>query len=97
MKNYTLPQLDKPAQAGKNDVLLVANGDLRLSANQKCWPAQKEMEAALTKAVASCGYKLVRAHRYDRRNQHQYHYGLSHETNWSGAGNRIGPQNGCRK
>ena len=27
-------------------VQLVASGDLRLSANQKCWPAQQEMEAA---------------------------------------------------
>ena len=27
-----------------HDVLLVASGDLRSSANQKCWPAQKAME-----------------------------------------------------
>ena len=26
-------------------VILVANGDLRLSANQKCWPAQSRAEA----------------------------------------------------
>ena len=43
-------------------VLLVANGDLRLSANQKCWPAQAAMEQQLTAAVAHFGHKLVRAH-----------------------------------
>jgi hypothetical protein len=43
-------------------VLLVANGDLRLSANQKCWPEQSKMEAKLTEVVASLGAKLVRAH-----------------------------------
>jgi hypothetical protein len=51
---------DKTARP--NEVYLVASGDLRLSANQKCWPAQQEMEAALGKAVADAGYKIVRAH-----------------------------------
>jgi hypothetical protein len=43
-------------------VYLVASGDLRLSANQKCWPAQQEMEAALGRAIEDAGYKVVRAH-----------------------------------
>ena len=29
-------------------IYLVANGDLRPSANQKCWPVQAEVEAAVT-------------------------------------------------
>ena len=45
-------------------ILLVANGDLRNSANEVCWPAQKAMEETLAKAVAKLGYKLVRAHAY---------------------------------
>jgi hypothetical protein len=53
-------------------VLLVANGDLRLSANQKCWAAQQEMEQALTKAVAETGYELVRAHPYKPDEQHGF-------------------------
>ena len=36
----------------KRTVLLVANGDLRQSANQTCWPAQLAMEQALTAALA---------------------------------------------
>jgi hypothetical protein len=53
-------------------VLLVANGDLRLSANQVCWPAQHAMEQALTAAVAKLGYKLVRAHPYKPALKHGF-------------------------
>jgi len=53
-------------------VLLVANGDLRLSANQKCWPAQAEMEHQLAKAVAAAGYKLVRAHPFKKDEGHGF-------------------------
>src|SRR3990172_2317667 len=52
---------NSPTGSGK-EVYLVASGDLRLSANQKCWPAQQEMEATLNKAVADAGYGIVRAH-----------------------------------
>jgi len=45
-------------------ILLVANGDLRHSANEVCWPAQQAMELTLSAAVAKLGYKLVRAHAY---------------------------------
>lgn len=53
-------------------VLLVANGDLRLSANQKCWPAQAAMEERLTAAVASSGHRLVRAHPYMPAQKHGF-------------------------
>lgn len=46
-------------------VYLVASGDLRPSANRVCWPAQAEMEAALTDALAGLGAKVVRAHAFD--------------------------------
>src|SRR5579862_4543833 len=52
----------KAPKLGKKHVYLVASGDLRLSANQKCWPAQKEMEEALTRAIEAEGYTVVRAH-----------------------------------
>jgi len=48
----------------KKTVLLVANGDLRQSANETTWPGQLAMEQQLTAAVAKLGYKLVRAHAY---------------------------------
>ena len=53
-------------------VLLVANGDLRNSANKVCWPAQRAMEEKLTAAVASLGYKLVRAHAYKPAQKHGF-------------------------
>ncbi len=72
MADYTLPTLSKPERVKKNQVLLVASGDLRLSANQKCWPAQAEMEKALAKAVADAGYELVRAHPYKPVEKHGF-------------------------
>jgi hypothetical protein len=53
-------------------VLLVANGDLRLSANQVCWPAQAAMEKKLTGAVAALGGQLVRAHPYKPKARHGF-------------------------
>ena len=44
---------------------LVASGDLRLSANQVCWPAQEAMEAQLTQAFKQHGVTIIRAHAYD--------------------------------
>ncbi|HEX2854908.1 MAG TPA: fucose isomerase [Opitutaceae bacterium] len=53
-------------------ILLVANGDLRQSANETCWPAQHAMEQTLTAAVAKLGYRLVRAHPYDPARKHGF-------------------------
>ncbi len=57
---------------GNRDVALVANGDLRLSANRVCWNAQAEMEASLGRAVARHGYRLVRAHPYKKAEGHGF-------------------------
>jgi hypothetical protein len=56
----------------KKSVYLVANGDLRQSANEKCWPAQAAMEKQLAEVVASFGYKLVRAHPYKADVKHGF-------------------------
>src|SRR5258706_534529 len=53
-------------------VYLVANGDLRLSANQKCWPEQAKMETLLTRAVEAEGWRVVRAHPYDPARGHGF-------------------------
>ncbi|HEY0864440.1 MAG TPA: fucose isomerase [Lacunisphaera sp.] len=53
-------------------VLLVANGDLRQSANQVCWPAQAAMEKKLAVAVAGFGHRLVRAHPYKPAVRHGF-------------------------
>lgn len=72
MAAYQVPTLPKPPKAKKNQILLVASGDLRLSANQTCWAAQKEMEDALARVVADAGYQLVRAHPYKEDEKHGF-------------------------
>lgn len=57
----------KPKQA-----YLIANGDLRLSANQVCWAEQAKMETALTKAIQAEGWKVVRGHGYDKAKKHGF-------------------------
>src|SRR5262245_12858642 len=56
----------------RKQIQLIANGDLRLSANRVCWPAQQAMEAELAKSVAAAGYELVRAHDYKPDQQHGF-------------------------
>jgi hypothetical protein len=55
-----------------NTVYLVANGDLRLSANQKCEPAQAAMERALVGAVEREGSNVKRAHAFDETKGHGF-------------------------
>ena len=72
MTAYAIPKTKTPAKPNKKTVTLLASGDLRLSANQACWQAQKELEAELTKAVEAAGYKIVRAHKYDSSEKHGF-------------------------
>jgi hypothetical protein len=53
-------------------VYLVSSGDLRLSANQKCWPEQAKMEAVLTRALKAEGWTVVRAHPFDKEKKHGF-------------------------
>lgn len=56
------PPIDLPKQPGPRVALLIANGDLRDSANSNCWPAQQQLEADATRAFVSLGWTLQRAH-----------------------------------
>ena len=53
-------------------VVLIASGDLRLSANRVCWPAQEAAEAAVTKAVNRFGWEVKRGHPFDQTKQHGF-------------------------
>jgi hypothetical protein len=55
-----------------NTVYLVANGDLRLSANQKCEPAQAAMEKALIEAIQREDLTVQRAHPFDEEKGHGF-------------------------
>lgn len=56
----------------KNQIQLIASGDLRLSANQVCWPAQKAMEETLCAAIRAEGFEVVRAHALDAAAKHGF-------------------------
>lgn len=72
MTAYAFPEVKKIKPAKNKEVLLVANGDLRLSANQNCWAAQQAMEKSLTEAVSACGYQLKRAHAFKKQEGHGF-------------------------
>lgn len=59
-------------KTAKKTILLVANGDLRQSANEATWKFQEAMEKLLTAAVSKLGYKLVRAHPYKPELKHGF-------------------------
>ena len=69
---YMVPKKPLSPREKKRRVLLVANGDLRLSANRNCWAAQEKMEEDLARSVASAGYELVRAHPYKKKEKHGF-------------------------
>jgi len=48
-----------------HEIVLVASGDLRSSANKVCWPAQQALEATVTRAFAELGCTIVRANPVD--------------------------------
>jgi hypothetical protein len=62
MTDYPLPDVQLPEPVGPNSAMLIANGDLRTSANTVCWPAQKQLEQDARDAFASLGWELIRAH-----------------------------------
>src|SRR5512134_2237938 len=53
-------------------VYLVASGDLRLSANQNCWPTQEATEKQIIAAVEREGWKVKRGHQYDPLLKHGF-------------------------
>ena len=72
MPDYALPQQTRPPRLARRQVQLIASGDLRASANQKCWPEQAKMEDALRHAVEEQGYRLVRAHPFKEAEGHGF-------------------------
>ena len=72
MSAYKLPEIKEPQTLAPDEVILVASGDLRLSANQTCWPVQEEMEKKLTEAFAREGKRIKRAHSYDPLEKHGF-------------------------
>jgi hypothetical protein len=80
MDTYQLPVLIEPTPLAENEAVLIANGDLRLSANRKCWATQETMEHKLIEVFAQQGITVQRGHPYDPAKGHGFidsqHYGM---------------------
>ena len=72
MADYTFPGLEAAQSAPPGTVYLVASGDLRLSANQVCWPTQEAMEQAVIAAFDREGVTVKRAHAYNAQEKHGF-------------------------
>ena len=64
--------MNLPRPISPKHVYLMANGDLRRSANQKCWPEQAKLEALLTRAIQAEGWRVDRAHAFDSTKGHGF-------------------------
>jgi len=69
---YQLPTVELPPKPEPNTAVLIANGDLRLSANQVCWEAQNKMEQTVIAAFAKEGVTVKRGHDYDPELKHGF-------------------------
>jgi hypothetical protein len=72
MSSYVIREVREPGRVAANEVILIASGDLRESANEKCWPAQSGMEAGVVAAFEAEGVKVSRAHSYDPARHHGF-------------------------
>ncbi len=69
---YSIPTSAAPPKVAPNTAILVASGDLRLSANQACWAAQSAMESKVIAAFAGAGVTVMRGHAYNAAEQHGF-------------------------
>jgi len=64
--------LRSTAKLPMKEVVLVTSGDLRQSANETCWPAQRELESRLTRCFEEHGVAVRRAFPFDPEKGHGF-------------------------
>lgn len=69
---YQMPSMTHRAPAAERTAWLVANGDLRETANVAGWPVQRAMEESLESALNDAGWTLRRAHPVDAARGHGF-------------------------
>ncbi|UIN30500.1 fucose isomerase [Microbacterium binotii] len=69
---YTLPTAPAALVAPARTAYLISSGDLRESANVAGWPAQVELEAAVTRVLGDLGWSVVRANDVDPATGHGF-------------------------
>src|SRR5690606_28401911 len=69
---FVIPNVNHMTAMNNNQAYLVCSGDLRPSANIKCWPMQQQMEEKLHQALQNLGWGIKRAHGYDEEKGHGF-------------------------
>jgi hypothetical protein len=72
MPEYQVPQISEPQPLKPGEAILIASGDLRLSANQTCWATQDAMEKQIVAAFAKEGVAVRRGNPYDPQLKHGF-------------------------
>jgi hypothetical protein len=72
MSIYALPEPLVRPDPIPYTIYTVASGDLRLSANVKCWPTQQQLETDFAAAVQDLGWSVQRAHDADPEKGHGF-------------------------
>ncbi len=72
MNKYVNPEVFSPLPVNDNEIMLVASGDLRQSANKECWPVQRELETKISEAFRNEGFHTIRAHKFDQNEGHGF-------------------------
>lgn len=72
MTAYAMPTPRESRTATPRTVYTVASGDLRLSANSRCWPTQQQLEADFARAIEDLGWRVERAHGIDPATGHGF-------------------------
>src|SRR3954463_7500816 len=55
-----------------SEIILIANGDLRLAANRVCWAAQKQAEDTVMAVIRQEGRDVRRGHPFDPEKGHGF-------------------------
>lgn len=71
--DLNIPEIKETSQSKKDQILLVTNGDLRLSANQECWAVQEKYEEKLQQLLTYKYKKTIsRCHDFDAIKKHGF-------------------------
>ena len=90
MLTLTLSEPGPIITAGRNEVLLVTNADLRESANVECWPVQAKFEQKLQEVLSQrFGVSVKRAHPFKQDKGHGF---ISSQREGSDLFARIDPE-----
>ena len=69
---YAFPEVHEWPEPAPQTVYAIASGDLRLSANTTCWPAQEAFEQRVREALEHRGWSMQRAHGVDPETGHGF-------------------------